>query len=129
MSGGPFVQHSLVAMIELHFRGYITLEKMVEKMCHNPALLYGFKDRGYIRSGYKADFTLVDMDSPWTVNKDNILYKCGWSPVEGQVFKAQVKQTYVNGHKVYDNGAFDSSKKGEQLELLPWQERCYVNNA
>ena len=129
MSGGPFVQHSLVAMIELHQQGYLTLEKIVEKMCHNPALLYGFKDRGYIRPGYKADFTLVDMDSPWTVSKDNILYKCGWSPVEGQTFRAQVKQTYVNGHKVFDNGEFDTSKKGEQLELLPWEERTYVKNA
>ncbi|TLX48818.1 dihydroorotase [Pseudoalteromonas phenolica] len=129
MSGGPFVQHSLVVMIELHLQGYLTLEKIVEKMCHNPALLYGFKDRGYIRPGYKADFTLVDMDSPWTVSKDNILYKCGWSPVEGQTFKAQVKQTYVNGHKVFDNGEFDTSKKGEQLELLPWEERIYVKSA
>lgn len=128
MSGGPFVQHSLVAMIELHKRGYISLEKMVEKMCHNPALLYGFKDRGYIRPGYKADFTIVDMNEPWTVVKDNILYKCGWSPVEGQEFSAKVKQTYVNGHKVYDNGQFDDSKKGEQLELLPWDERVYVKN-
>ena len=69
------------------------------------------------------------MDSPWTVSKDNILYKCGWSPVEGQTFRAQVKQTYVNGHKVFDNGEFDTSKKGEQLELLPWEERTYVKNA
>jgi dihydroorotase len=129
MSGAPLVQHALVTMLELHFRGEITLEKMVEKMCHNPAKLYAFKDRGYVAPGYKADFVLVDMNDPWTVSKDNILYKCGWSPLEGQEFRAKVKQTYVNGHLVYDNGTFDETVKGEKLELLPWEERDYVKNA
>lgn len=129
MSGAPLVQHALTTMIELHYRGAITLEKMVEKMCHNPAKLYGFKDRGYIQPGYKADFVLVDMHDPWTVAKENILYKCGWSPLEGQTFEAKVKQTFVNGHMVYDNGVFDETKMGEKLELLPWEERDYVKNA
>ncbi|XOV68875.1 MAG: dihydroorotase [Fluviicola sp.] len=129
MSGAPLVQHALTTMLELHFRGAISLEKLVEKMCHNPAKLYGFKDRGYVNEGYKADFVLVDMNDPWTVAKENILYKCGWSPLEGQEFRAKVKQTYVNGHLVYDNGNFDESRMGEKLELLPWEERDYVKNA
>jgi dihydroorotase len=129
MSGAPLVQHALTTMLELHFRGAISLEKMVEKMCHNPAKLYGFKDRGYVSKGYKADFVLVDMNDPWIVAKENILYKCGWSPLEGQEFRAKVKQTYVNGHLVYDNGTFDESRMGEKLELLPWEERDYVKNA
>lgn len=126
MSGAPLVQHALTTMIELYFRDYISLEKMVEKMCHNPAVMYGFKDRGFIRPGYKADCVLVNMDFPWTVERENILYKCGWSPLEGSTFRSKVTQTFVNGHLVYNNGVFDESKKGEKLELLPWEERCYV---
>ena len=87
-SGGPLVQHALVALVELYHQGVISLEKIVEKFAHNPAKLFDIKDRGYIRPGYKADLVLVDLNAPWTVNKSNILYKCGWSPFEGNVFSS-----------------------------------------
>lgn len=114
-SGGPMVQHSLVAMLEFYKNGKITLEKIVEKMCHNPAILFQVENRGYIREGYAADFVLVDLDSKWKASKQNALYKCGWSPMEGVDFHTQVKKTFVNGHLAYDNGKFDESRKGERL--------------
>lgn len=116
MSGAPLVQHSVVCLLEFHKQGKISLEKIVEKMCHNPAILYQIDRRGYIREGYFADLTLVDLDSPWTVSKDNIHYKCGWSPLEGTTFHSQVLKTWVNGHQVFDQGSFDESVTGKALE-------------
>jgi len=115
MSGAPMVQHSLNVMLEFYKQGKISLEKIVEKMCHNPAILYHIEKRGFIREGYYADLVLVDMDAPWTVNKENILYKCGWSPLEGTLFNNQVTHTIVNGHLVYEQGEFDEEQKGMAL--------------
>ncbi len=115
MSGAPLVQHSLNCLLEFYKQGLISLEKIVEKMCHNPAILYSIEKRGFIREGYFADLTLVDMDTNWTVAKDNILYKCGWSPLEGTAFTTKVEKTFVNGNLVYDNGKFDERKKGQAL--------------
>lgn len=114
-SGGPLVQHSLAAMLELSKQGIISLEKIVEKMCHNPALLFSVKDRGFIREGYKADICIVNPDSKWTVAKDNILYKCGWSPFEGTSFTTRVEKTIINGEMAYDNGRINDSTRGELL--------------
>jgi len=114
-SGGPLVQHSLVAMLELWHRRIFSLEKLVEKMCHNPAILFNIKERGFIREGYKADLCLVDPDNSWRVTKDNILYKCGWSPFEGTTFKSKVVQTIVNGTVVYDNGEINENYRGQRL--------------
>jgi len=115
MSGAPMVQHSLNVMLEFYKQGKISLEKIVEKMCHNPAILYHIEKRGFIREGYYADLVLVDMDAPWTVSKENILYKCGWSPLEGTLFNTQVTHTLVNGHLVYKQGEFDEEQKGMAL--------------
>ena len=114
-SGGPMVQHSLTAMLEFVHQKKITLEKVVEKMCHNPAILFGIQNRGFIRQGYAADLVLVDMNNPWEVGKSNILYKCGWSPLEGVRFHAQVQMTFVNGQLVYDRGTIDENIRGERL--------------
>jgi len=114
-SGGPLVQHSLVAMMQLVKQGVFTMEKIVDKMCHAPAELFRIDKRGFIRPGYYADLVLVDPNRPWTVNTDNILYKCGWSPFEGTTFDASVVQTRVNGHLVYDNGQFDENVRGKRL--------------
>jgi dihydroorotase len=116
MSGAPMVQHSLNIMLEFYKQGLITLEKIVEKMCHNVAILYGIEKRGFIREGYYADLTIVDLDSEWTVSKDNILYKCGWSPIEGTSFRTKVTHTFVNGNLVFDNGKFNETIKGMALE-------------
>jgi len=114
-SGGPLVQHSLVAMLELWHRKMISIEKIVEKMCHNPAILFNIKGRGFLREGYKADLCLVDPDNAWTVSRENILYKCGWSPFEGTTFRSMVVKTIVNGNIVYDNGVIDDSYRGQRL--------------
>ncbi len=114
-SGGPLVQHALVAALEMVKQGKITIEKVVEKMCHNPAILFDISDRGYIREGYFADLVLVQPDDPWTVDKSNILYKCGWSPFEGQQFNFAVTHTIVSGHLAYENGLFDEARKGMRL--------------
>lgn len=116
-SGGPLVQHSLPAMLELWHDRKISLEKIVEKMCHNPAILFNIKNRGFIREGYKADICIIDPDNPWTVKRDNILYKCGWSPFEGKTFRSMVKKTIVNGTIVYDDGIFNEYYRGQQLEF------------
>lgn len=116
-SGSPLVQHSLVAMIGLYQLGKITMNEIVEKMCHGPAKLFRIKNRGFIRKGYAADLVLVDPDDPWTVETENILYKCGWSPFEGVTFKSRVTHTWVNGRLVYDQGRFDLSGRGERLEF------------
>ncbi|PQB06470.1 dihydroorotase [Polaribacter filamentus] len=117
MSGAPMVQHSLNCMLEFYKQGLISLEKIVEKMCHNPAILYRIKNRGFIREGYFADLTLVDLNSQWTVAKDNLLYKCGWSPLEGTTFLTAIKQTFVNGNLVYDNGRFNETIKGMEITI------------
>lgn len=114
-SGGPLVQHSLVAMLELCHQKKIIVEKVTEKMCHNPAILFNIKDRGFIREGYKADLCLVDPDDPWTVSKENILYKCGWSPFEGTTFRSKVVMTFVNGNLVYNKGIINELHRGQRL--------------
>lgn len=114
-SGGPLVQHSLPAMLELWNKGKINLEKIVEKMCHNPSILFNIKNRGFIREGYKADLCLINPDAPWNVSKENILYKCGWSPFEGTTFRSKVVKTIVNGTLVYDNGAVNENYRGQRL--------------
>jgi len=114
-SGGPLVQHSLVAMLQLVKQGAFTLEKVVEKMCHAPADLFRIEKRGYIRPGYFADLVLVDPAKSWTVMPENILYKCGWSPFEGTTFDSSVQRTWVNGNLVYNQGVFDESVRGERL--------------
>ena len=115
MSGAPIVQHSLNIMLELFKRGLISLEKIAEKMCHNPATLYSIEKRGFIRAGYFADLTIVDLDANWIVEKKNLLSKCGWSPLEGTTFHSKVTHTFVNGNLVYDNGQFDETTKGQAL--------------
>ncbi len=115
MSGAPIVQHSLNIMLEFYKQGLITLEKIVEKMCHNPATLYRIEKRGFIREGYFADLSIVDLDSNWIVNKENILSKCGWSPLDGTTFTTQVTHTFVNGNLIYDHGQFDETVKGHAL--------------
>jgi dihydroorotase len=114
-SGGPLVQHSLVTMLELWHRKVISIEKIVEKMCHNPAILFNVRKRGFIREGYKADLCLVDPESSWTVSADNILYKCGWSPFEGTRFSSRVVKTIVNGTIVYDDGVLKDDYRGQRL--------------
>ena len=116
-SGGPLVQHSLVAMLEFYHQGKVSLEWIVNKMCHAPADCFQVKERGFIREGYYADLVVVDIDKSWTVNKDNILYDCGWSPFEGVKFKSTVSKTFVSGNLVYDNGTFDESTRGMRLEF------------
>ncbi|AEI51391.1 dihydroorotase [Runella slithyformis] len=115
MSGAPIVQHSLNIMLEFYKQGLISPEKIVEKMCHNPAVLYRIEKRGYIREGYFADLCIVDLNAAWTVGKENILSKCGWSPLEGTVFQTKVTHTFVNGNLVYDNGQFNETIKGRAL--------------
>jgi dihydroorotase len=114
-SGAPLVQHSLVAMLEMNNKGLIGIEKIVEMMCHNPAILFNIPDRGFIKEGFKADLCLVDLNSPWTVARENILYKCGWSPFEGTTFSAKVIKTIVNGNIVYDNGSVNENYRGQRL--------------
>jgi dihydroorotase len=117
MSGAPIVQHSLNIMLEFFKQGHISLEKIAEKMCHNPATLYRIENRGFIREGYCADLTIVDLSSSWTVSKDTILSKCGWSPLEGTTFQTKVTHTFVNGNLVFDNGTFNETEKGKSLKV------------
>ncbi|MBK7627094.1 MAG: dihydroorotase [Bacteroidales bacterium] len=114
-SGGPLIQHSLVTMLEMWHRKIFSLEKVVEMMCHNPAILFNIRKRGFIREGYKADLCLVNPSSPWSVSKDNILYKCGWSPFEGETFRSKVEKTIVNGTIVYDKGVINEDYRGQRL--------------
>ena len=116
-SGGPMVQHSFVTMLELYHKGVISLEKIAEKMCHAPADIFHVKNRGYIRKGYKADFAIVDLNKTWKIEKNNILYKCRWSPLEGQQFHSQVTHTIINGNIVFDNGTIIEDFIGERLEF------------
>ena len=115
-SGGPMVQHSLVAMLEMSCRGLWTPQMLVEKMCHAPADLFRIKDRGYIRKGYYADLVLIDPNRSWKVSPENILYKCGWSPMENQTFSCMVVKTFVNGKLIYNNGIFDENVRGMEIE-------------
>lgn len=114
-SGGPLVQHSLPAMLDFYHQGKITLEKIIEKMAHAPAICFAVEKRGFIREGYWADLVLVDLNSKTKVEKPNILYKCGWSPFEGHTFNSAITHTFVNGNLVYNNGSFDESVKGRRL--------------
>ncbi|MES2627618.1 MAG: dihydroorotase [Bacteroidota bacterium] len=114
-SGGPLVQHSLTAMIELHKKGKISLEDITRKMSAAPAKLFNIADRGEIREGNFADAVIVDLNAPWKVSKENILYKCNWSPFEGETFSARVLKTFVNGNLVYNEGTFDESSRGQRL--------------
>jgi dihydroorotase len=116
-SGGPTVQHSLVMMLELCHRGELTPEIVVRKMCHNPALIFGITDRGFIREGYRADMVLVNPGSPWTVGRENILYKCGWSPLEGTTFRSRVTTTIVNGTMVVEEGRLTGRRAPEMLRF------------
>jgi len=116
-SGGPLVQHALVAMLEFYHQGIVSLDWIVNKMCHAPADCFQLKERGFIREGYYADLVVLDTDKSWTVAKDNILYDCGWSPFEGTEFKSSISKTFVNGNLVYDNGTFDESTRGMRLEF------------
>jgi dihydroorotase len=114
-SGGPLVQHALPAMLAFVKQEKINIEKVVEKMCHNPAICFKVENRGFIREGYFADLVLVNLDKPWEVTKENILYKCGWSPFEGETFNAQITHTFVNGHIAYEFGNFDETQRGMRL--------------
>lgn len=114
-SGVPLVQHSINIMLDFYHQGKISLEKIVDKMCHKPAELFQIENRGYIREGYFADLAILDLNKIWEVNKFNIYYKCAWSPLEGKQLKGYVTDTIVSGHHAYSNGKFDESKKGHRL--------------
>ena len=116
-SGGPLVQHAMVAMLEACNKGKISLEKMIEKMSHNPAILFRIKQRGFIREGYFADLVLADLNSPQTVSRDNVLYKCGWSPFEGTTFQSAITHTFVNGNLAFNNGKFSAYRNVKRLEF------------
>lgn len=114
-SGGPLVQHALPAILDKYHEGVLSLEKIVEKMCHNPSKLFDIERRGYIREGYFADLVLVDLNNPWQANKENTLYKCGWTPFEGHTFKSKISQTFVNGHLAYDQGSISLERHAKRL--------------
>jgi len=114
-SGGPLVQHAIIALLEKVKEGVIPIEKAVEKMSHNPAKLFQIEKRGFIKEGYFADIVLIDMNKPQTVSKDNILYKCGWSPFEGTTFSSTITHTFVNGNLIYNNGIFNDDIKGKRV--------------
>lgn len=114
-SGGPLVQHAVVAMFEAHHQGKISVEKIVEKMCHNPAKLFKIEKRGFIKEGYHADLVIVNPSLPWSVKPENILYKCGWSPFEGFTFKSRITHTFVNGELVYNNFKVKDIRAGKRL--------------
>ena len=116
-SGGPLVQHSLTAMLELSKKGMISVERVIEKMCHAPADLFRIDRRGYIREGYYADLVLVDPSQHWVVSPENILYKCGWSPFEGMEFTNLVTATFVNGNQVFADGEVISGVQGKRLKF------------
>ncbi|MCP4553414.1 MAG: dihydroorotase [Bacteroidetes bacterium] len=117
-SGGPLVQHSLPIMLEFMLDKKINLEKVIDKMCHAPAICFQLEKRGFIREGYFADLVIVNVNDPWKVSKDNLQYKCKWSPFDGREFRAKVSHTFVNGHLAFRNGIFDESIKGKRLTFL-----------
>jgi dihydroorotase len=114
-SGGPLVQHAVLAILEKVKENVLSIEKAVEKMCHNPAKIFKVEKRGFIKEGYFADLVLVDPNATQTVSKKNVLYKCGWSPFEGVEFSSTITHTFVNGNLMYDNGKFNEEIKGERL--------------
>ena len=114
-SGGPLVQHALLALLEKVSEKVISIEKLVEKACHNPAIIFQIENRGFIREGYYADLVLIDLKAPQTVCKENILYKCGWSPFEGTTFSSSVTHTFVNGVLMYHEGVFNNEVKGKRI--------------
>ena len=114
-SGGPLVQHAIIALLEKVKEGVIPIEKAVEKISHNPAKLFQIEKRGFIKEGYFADIVLIDANKSQTVSKDNILYKCGWSPFEGTTFSSTVTHTFVNGNLIYNNGVFNDEIKGKRI--------------
>ena len=114
-SGGPLVQHALLALLTAVRQGKISIEKLVQKACHNPAILFQVENRGYIKEGFQADLVLVDLEKKTTVTKDNLLYQCGWSPFEGTTFDASIEKTWVNGQLVYDQGKIIEAGAGQQL--------------
>tara|TARA_Y100000768_G_scaffold1241_1_gene969 strand:+ start:561 stop:1898 length:1338 start_codon:yes stop_codon:yes gene_type:complete len=116
-SGGPLVQHSLLALLTCVKKKKLSIEKLVQKACHNPSILFQIKKRGFIKEGYYADLVLVDLKSKTRVHKHSLLYKCGWSPYEGTEFNGKIKMTFVNGHKVFDNGLINNNLVGKQLEF------------
>ncbi len=116
-AGGPLIQHSLVAMLEFYHQKKISLEKIVEKMCHNPAIAFRINKRGFIREGYFADLVLADLDRPWVVRKENILAKCGWSPFEGTTFQSAITHALISGHVAFANGQLDDRNLGQRLEF------------
>ena len=114
-SGGPMVQHSILSLLSECKRHNISIEKIVEKISHNPAIVFNIKNRGFIKEGYYADIVLIDTKKSSNVSKDSLLYKCNWSPFEGQTFDSSIFMTFVNGQVVYDKGEIVSDPKGEQL--------------
>ena len=116
-SGVPLVQHSLNVMLDFYHKGKISLEKIVEKMCHAPTICFKLKERGFAREGYWADLALADINKKWKVTKNNIHYKCGWSPFENKFLKGKVTHTIVSGHLAYENGQFNEAKRGERLQF------------
>ena len=116
-SGGPLVQHALPALLECYRLGKISLPKIVEKMCHNPAKLFQIHQRGYLRPGYHADLVLVDLNAPWEVTQENILYPCGWSPFDGEQFASKLTHTMVNGQWIIVDGVFTGIRNSQQLHF------------
>ena len=116
-SGGPLVQHSLNMMFEHYLNKKITLEKIVQKMCHNPAILFRVNKRGFIRKNYFADMVIIDPRKNYTVDSNNILYKCGWSPFEGTKFNSQITHTFINGNLVYENGSINEDFRGKKISF------------
>ena len=116
-SGAPLVQHSLQVMFEYYKKGKISLEKVVEKMCHNPAILFEIEKRGFVKEGYKADLVIINPNAENTVSKENILYKCGWSPLENETFHSQISHTFVNGFLAFENGKVSPEKHAERLQF------------
>ncbi|RZN84197.1 MAG: dihydroorotase [Winogradskyella sp.] len=114
-SGGPLVQHAFVALLEAHHNQKISLETIAQKTAHNPAILFDVEKRGYIKEGYYADLIIADLNNPWTVNKENILYKCSWSPFEGNTFKSRITHTFVNGQLAYNNFKVLDIRAGQRL--------------
>ena len=114
-SGGPLVQHALPALLQKYKEGVISLEKIAQKMCHNPAILFEIEKRGFVKEGYFADLVVVNTNDAWKVTKENIAYKCGWSPFEEQTFNSKITHTFVNGHLAYENGKFSDKRNGKRL--------------
>jgi dihydroorotase len=116
-SGGPLVQHALPALLEMYHQGKISLEKIVEKTAHNVAICFNVKERGFIREGYWADLVLVNLNDPFKVTRQNVLYKCGWSPFEDQTFQSEITHTFISGNLAYSKGKFTTNETGKRLDF------------